>query len=91
MTSRLTIAALIAAAALTFSSSAFASSGECRAAADKYETQRANVFNAMQGYGHCVSVNDGRDECSEQFSTLESAQNRFESAVSNYSSDCEDD
>jgi hypothetical protein len=63
---------------------------ECRDALDHYNAARSDVSRALRRYGACVSDSKGHDDCATEFSTLHSAQDDFESAVSEYQSDCSD-
>lgn len=83
------IIAALAGAVVTFSAAAMADSRECAQATNRYDMNRASAFDALRSYGNCLSRDDGRDECERQFSALDSAQNNFESAVSNFRDDCE--
>jgi hypothetical protein len=55
---------------------------ECRDALDHYNSARSDVSSALRQYGRCVSDSKGHDDCASEFSTLHSAQDDFESAVS---------
>lgn len=61
---------------------------ECQDALDQYNSVLQDVSSALRSYGSCVSNSRGHDDCSTEFFTLQSAQDDFESAVSNYQSDC---
>jgi hypothetical protein len=61
---------------------------ECREAVDEYKSAKSDVADALRRYADCVSTSDGHEDCSVEFSTLHSAQDDFESAVSNYESEC---
>jgi hypothetical protein len=63
---------------------------ECRDALDHYSSARNDVSSALHQYGRCVSDSKGHDDCSSEFSTLHSAQDDFESAVSEYQDKCSD-
>jgi hypothetical protein len=60
----------------------------CREAIDAYKSARSDVSDAIRAYASCVSNSDGRDDCSSEFSTVSSAQDEFESAISAYESEC---
>ena len=62
---------------------------ECRDAADQYKSAKSDALDALRAYARCVSGNDGHDDCSSEFSALQSAQEDFESAVSEYESECQ--
>ena len=61
---------------------------ECRDALDHYNSARSDVSSALRQYGRCVSDSKGHDDCATEFSTLHSAQDDFESAVSEYQDKC---
>jgi hypothetical protein len=61
---------------------------ECREAISQYNSAKSDVADALKLYAACVSDSDGHDDCSSEFSTLRSAQDDFESAVSEYESNC---
>jgi len=61
---------------------------ECRDALDHYNAARSDVSSALRYYGRCVSDSKGHDDCAAEFSTLHSAQDDFESAVSEYQDKC---
>ena len=61
---------------------------ECRDALDHYNAARSDVSSALRQYGRCVSDSKGHDDCATEFSTLHSAQDDFESAVSEYQDKC---
>jgi hypothetical protein len=61
---------------------------ECRDALDHYNAARSDVSSALRRYGGCVSDSKGHDDCATEFSTLRSAQDDFESAVSEYQDSC---
>lgn len=63
---------------------------ECRDALDHYNAARSDVTSALRQYGRCVSDSKGREDCASEFSTLHSAQDDFESAVSEYQDKCSD-
>jgi hypothetical protein len=63
---------------------------ECREALDHYQSARSDVSSALRRYGRCVSDSKGHDDCASEFSTLHSAQDDFESAVSEYQDKCSD-
>lgn len=61
----------------------------CREAIDQFKSARSDVSGDIQTYASCISGNDGHDDCSGEFLTLQSAQSDFESAVSEYESECQ--
>jgi hypothetical protein len=62
---------------------------ECQDALDRLRSAKSDVADALKAYVACLNGNDGHDDCSSEFSTLQSAQDDFESAVSEYGSDCD--
>jgi hypothetical protein len=71
--------------------SAFAANAdpaECRQAIHEYNSAMAEVSDALRHYARCISDSQGHDDCSTEFSSLKSAQDDFESAVSDYESEC---
>jgi len=69
-------------------STARSGTDECAEALDKYNSVLPDIAHALRGYATCVSDSEGHDDCAADFSTLKSAQDDFESAVSDYQSDC---
>ena len=61
----------------------------CRDATDQYSSARSDVASAISAYANCIKGSDGHDDCSSEFSTLHTAQDDFESAVSEYESECQ--
>lgn len=85
------MAAISAALAIAFAlggSAARGGAGACQDALDQYNTVLSDVRDALHDYGRCVSDSHGHDDCATEFSTLQSTQDDFESAVSNYQGDC---
>jgi hypothetical protein len=70
------------------STAARSDTDECRDALDHYNSVRSDVSSALRQYGCCVSDSKGHDDCATEFSTLHSAQDDFESAVSEYQDNC---
>jgi hypothetical protein len=62
---------------------------ECGDAVEEYNSALSELESALRSYARCVSDSQGHDDCSLEFSTLQSAQDDFESAVSNYQTECE--
>jgi hypothetical protein len=62
---------------------------ECREAVDRYSEATSEVADALRAYSRCVSDSRGHDDCSSEFSRLRSAQDDFETAVSDYESECQ--
>ncbi len=69
--------------------SATADPDGCRSAVDQFKSARSDVADGIRSYASCVSSSDGHDDCSLEFSTIQSAQSDFESAVSEYESECQ--
>jgi hypothetical protein len=67
---------------------AAASPESCRDAIDAYNSASSDVPGALRTYASCIASSRGHDDCSSEFSTLSSAQDDFESAVSDYESEC---
>ena len=78
------------AAAFSIATSRAASAGpeECREAAEHYKSAVSEVASALSQYATCVTSSDGTDDCSSEFSSLRSAHDDFETAASNYVSEC---
>jgi hypothetical protein len=57
---------------------------ECQEAISDYKSAKDDISTALQVYIDCVSNNDGHDDSSSESSTLQSAQEDFEDAVSQY-------
>jgi hypothetical protein len=69
-------------------SAARSGTDECAEALDKYNSVLSDLSDTLRGYARCVSDSKGRDDCALEFGRLKSAQDDFESAVSDYQSDC---
>lgn len=76
------------ASALLFGASATANPEACRDAIDQFKAARSDVLNDVQSFASCVSSSDGHDDCSSEFSTVQSAEDDLKSAVSEYESEC---
>jgi hypothetical protein len=61
---------------------------ECGDAVHKYQSAENALNAALNVYGDCIADSRGRDECSNEFSHLDSANENFSFAVSNYKGDC---
>jgi len=83
------LAAILCAGLVVFGSTAIADTEACQEAIDQFKSARSDVDSDLTSYASCVSDSDGHDDCSSEFSTVQSAQSDFESAVSSYESDCE--
>jgi len=90
MHSRMRRAVKVAALAsvLLFGASATADPDSCRDAIDQLKSAKSDVMDRIRSFASCVSSSDGRDDCSIEFSGLRSAEDDFESAVSDYESEC---
>ena len=60
----------------------------CRNAIEEFDNARSGIVASFRSYGSCISSSDGHDDCSSEFSQLQSNQDHFESAVSDYEGDC---
>lgn len=69
-------------------SRATAGTEDCRNAIDAYDSAKGGIADALKKYADCVADSDGGDDCDSEFSNLKDAQDDFESAVSDYQSDC---
>jgi hypothetical protein len=67
---------------------ALADPEECRDAVDRYNSALDDVSSTLRRYASCVSSSRGHDDCSSEFRRLRNAQDDFESAVSEYESEC---
>jgi hypothetical protein len=63
--------------------------GACGEAVNKYNSAKSDLSDALQRYASCLSDGNGHDDCSSEFGSLSSAQDDFESAVSDYGIDCD--
>jgi hypothetical protein len=68
---------------------ALADPAACSDAADGYNSAANDVTDALQSYAGCVDSSEGHDDCSAEFSQLQTAQDDFESAVSDYDTECQ--
>lgn len=64
-------------------------SSECSYAVDSYNTAVDDISYKLKAYARCVGGSNGTDDCSFEFRRLKIAQDDFETAVSDYQSDCE--
>ena len=65
------------------------SSISCQTAVSSYNTAVDEISTRIRRYTSCLSSSRGTDDCSTEFRRLRSAQSDFETAVSQYRSDCE--
>jgi hypothetical protein len=63
-------------------------SEECQASIDGYSAAIDEIDSLLRKYVRCISNSEGEDDCSTEFRRLRSAQSDFESAVSEYQSEC---
>jgi len=68
---------------------AFADLNECQDAIDAYKAALHELPDAIRSYANCVGSSNGQDDCSVEFSSLQSAQDDFETSVANYHGDCQ--
>jgi|SRR5579883_2822836 hypothetical protein len=61
---------------------------ECGEAVAQYNAALSDLEDALRRYASCVADSRGHDDCSVEFSQLRSAQDDFETAVSEYESEC---
>ena len=61
---------------------------DCNYAVSNYNSAISDVETALRRYTRCLSSSQGHDDCSSEFRRLKSAQSDFESAVSEYESNC---
>jgi hypothetical protein len=62
---------------------------DCNDAVESYNSAISDIETYMKRYVNCVSGSRGQDDCSSEFRRLRNVQDDFESAVSNYRSDCD--
>ena len=63
---------------------------DCRIAAERREAAVAQVIDALRAYEKCILSSQKREDCAGQMDELESAQDEFADAVSEYPSGCQD-
>jgi hypothetical protein len=88
MIRKIGIITAVVALASTIGASATADPESCRDALDQLRSAKSEVIDGIRAFASCVSSSDGHDDCSTEFSTLHSAEDDFESAVSEYESEC---
>jgi len=76
-------------ASFCLSQASVASPDECQDAISSYNSAISDISSTLRRYTSCVSNSNGRDDCSSEFRRLKNAQSDFESAVSNYRSECD--
>jgi hypothetical protein len=62
---------------------------DCKAAIEQYNSAKSDLADALKKYSDCVNDSDGHDDCSTEFEEVKSTQDDFESAVSEYESECQ--
>jgi len=67
---------------------AVADTEACSGAARVLTSARNGVGDYLRRYASCVSRSNGHDDCSRQFLDLQSAQDAFALAVSDYDREC---
>jgi hypothetical protein len=65
-----------------------AATANCSDATDTYNSAVSDVSDALRRYTRCISSSAGHDDCSSEFRRLKNAQSDFESAVSEFESEC---
>jgi hypothetical protein len=78
----------IAAAAVLSVLLSSAAAADCHDATNAYNSAISDVSDALRRYSRCLSNSNGHDDCSSEFRRLKNAQSEFESAVSEYESEC---
>jgi hypothetical protein len=66
-----------------------AATADCDDAVSAYNSGISDVSDAIKRYSRCLSSSNGHDDCSSEFRRLKNAQSDFETAVSNYESECD--
>ena len=51
----------------------------CRSAIEEFDNAGSSIVASFRSYGSCISSSDGHDDCSSEFSQLQSNQDDFES------------
>jgi hypothetical protein len=70
-------------------SPALADQASCNNAIDRYNSAVSEIDYCMKRYARCIDASRGTDECYSEFRRLKNAQGDFESAVSDYRSECD--
>jgi hypothetical protein len=60
----------------------------CNEATDTYNSAISDLSDTLRRYSRCLSNSNGHDDCSSEFRKLKNAQSDFETAVSQYESEC---
>lgn len=74
-------------ALLAFAAPAIAN--DCDDAVEAYNSATSEIDYRLRRYVRCIESSQGDDDCSVEFRRLKSAHEDFESAVSDYRSDCQ--
>jgi hypothetical protein len=61
---------------------------DCNDATNAYNSAISDLSDTLRRYSRCLSNSNGHDDCSSEFRRLKNAQSDFESAVSEYESEC---
>jgi hypothetical protein len=88
MTKVVVVCAVALGIALITGISATADPEACKGATLVFKSAKNGVGDYLRRYASCVSRSNGHNDCSSEFSRLRSAQDDFESAVSNYDREC---
>jgi hypothetical protein len=65
-----------------------AARADCSDATRTYNSAISDLSDALRRYTRCLSNSNGHDDCSSEFRRLKNAQSDFETAVSEYESEC---
>jgi hypothetical protein len=66
-----------------------AAKADCNDATSAYNSRQiSDLSDAIRRYTRCLSSSNGHDDCSSEFRKVKNAQSDFESAVSQYESEC---
>jgi hypothetical protein len=60
----------------------------CNDAVTQYNSSVDEISSTLRRYTNCVGGSQGRDDCSSEFRRVRNAQGEFESAVSQFTSEC---
>jgi hypothetical protein len=89
MAMRFLIVTLCCTVCVICAAGAHAGSSECADAISQYNAAAGDVSTTLRRYANCVAGSKGHDDCSLEFRRLKSAQSDFETAVSQYASECD--
>jgi len=79
---------IIVAAGLVICASVKLANADCSSAISSYNSALSDIESYLRRYTRCLSSSNGADDCSSEFRRLRSAQDDFESAVSDYQAYC---